>query len=118
MKALTILKAAVAVTAVCTASAVAYTKIKEIKNKEAETPVDSDDEENDNTELTVKEVAVIASVSAAGGTVIGLVSLKYLPVHMYKSAVHTLAERAIKNGNLTFDQLIELSKPAKGGAVA
>lgn len=118
MKALTILKAAVAVTAVCTASAFAYTKIKEIKNKEAETPVDSNDEEANNTELTVKEVVAIAAVSAVGGTAIGLASIKYLPVRMYKGAVRELAERAINNGNLTFEQLIELSKPAKGGAVA
>lgn len=115
MNASTILKAVVAVTAVCTASAVAYTKIKEIKNKEAETPVDSDNE--DDAELTVKEVAVIAAVSAVGGTAIGLVSLKYLPVFMYKGAVRELAERAINNGNLTFEQLIELSKPIKGGVV-
>lgn len=112
MKGSIILKAVVAVTAVCTASAVAYTKIKEIENKKAETPVDSDDDETNNAELTVKEVVVISAVGAVGGIAAGLVTIKYLPVIMYKGVVCTLAERAIKNGSLTFDQLIELSKKA------
>ena len=112
MKASTILKAVVAVTAVCTASAVACTKIKEIENKKSETPVDSDDNKTNNAELTLKEVTVITALGTVSGTVIGLVTLKYLPVVMYKGAVCTLAERAIKNGSLTFDQLFELSKKA------
>ena len=113
MKGSIILKAAVAVTAVCTASAVAYTKIKKIENKKeekAETLVDSDDDETNNAELTAKEVVVISAVGAVGGIAAGLVTIKYLPVIMYKGAVRTLAERAIENGSLTFDRLIELSK--------
>lgn len=114
MKISTIVKAVVAVTTVCAVGAVAYKKIKENEDKKTEAQVvPEEDEEADpeSVELTSKEKAVITAVSVVGGLAAGFVTLMYVPVFMYKSSVHTLAERAIQNGNLTFEKLVELSKP-------
>lgn len=114
MKISTIVKAVVAVTTVCAVGAVAYKKIKENENEKTEAQVvPKEDEEADPepVELTSKEKAVITAVSVVGGLAAGFVTLMYVPVFMYKSSVHTLAERAIQNGNLTFEKLVELSKP-------
>lgn len=114
MKISTIVKAVVAVTTVCAVGAVAYKKIKENENEKTEAQVvPKEDEEADPepVELTSKEKAVITVVSVVGGLAAGFVTLMYVPVFMYKSSVHTLAERAIQNGNLTFEKLVELSKP-------
>jgi len=108
MKISTIVKAVVAVTTVCAVGAVAY---KKIKTEAQVVPKEDEKADPEPVELTSKEKAVITAVSVVGGLAAGFVTLMYVPVFMYKSSVHTLAERAIQNGNLTFEKLVELSKP-------
>lgn len=104
MKITTILKVAATVATVCVAVPVVYSKLKVNDVQEVEPTVDEaeDGEEPDNTAKEIIVPATIAAVTMFAGLMLS-------PIAIYNYSLRKLAQKAIDNGNLTFEELVRLA---------
>lgn len=130
MRVSTIFKAVATVVAISLVGVKVYSKVKENKTNEVESEVKTEETVEDDSEedsitgfkdMTIKQRAVVIGTAVIGGLLSGFFLLWITtPLRLeaiYRRAVCYCVERAIDNGNLTFEELIDLAHNVSQEAV-
>lgn len=130
MRVSTIFKAVATVAAIGLVGVKVYSKVKENKTNEVESEVKTEETVEDDSEedsitgfkdMTIKQRAVVIEVSAVGGLLTGflllVITTPFRIESLYRRIVCHCVERAIDNGNLTFEELIDLAHNVSQEAV-
>lgn len=106
MKLSTVFKVVTAVAAVCTVGTIAYKATTKKDNIEDVEPVDIDDM-CDEVADSITPKQIVTAVVVSGACV--LLSVPLITYMLYRSTLCSLTQKAINNGNLTFEELMRLA---------